>query len=225
MKRKVALNKLGKHKTIRIFFLLFLVVSNTFAWFIYATKIDGSVNVHVKAWNIMFEANENEVYDIVNLNVDSVYPGMDDYSYDIVARNLSEVSASMSYKILEANVLGTQYITVEGRAERGESPSTDDLTSLQLESKLANDYPFEISIDVSSEIINEENGEEQFTLGVVWPYESGDDEEDTYWGIMAYNYKESNPSAASITLKVKISITQSLSQSSGSSVNPGSGSD
>ena len=139
-----------KTKIMRIVFLIFLVMSNTFAWFIYATKIDSSVQVHVRSWNVVFEAGENQITDIVNLNVDSVYPGMSDYSYEIKAYNHSEVSATLSYVILEANIMGDQYITKEGREERGEQEVLTDLTSLQLQSQLANSYPFHITISITN---------------------------------------------------------------------------
>ena len=81
-------------------FLIVLIMANTFAWFIYATKIDGSIEVHVKSWNIAFEAGENQVTENVSINVGDIYPGMDDYEYSISAYNQGEVAANLSYKIL-----------------------------------------------------------------------------------------------------------------------------
>lgn len=200
-----------KTKIMRIVFLIFLVMSNTFAWFIYATKIDSSVQVHVRSWNVVFEAGENQITDIVNLNVDSVYPGMSDYSYEIKAYNHSEVSATLSYVILEANIMGDQYITKEGREERGEQEVLTDLTSLQLQSQLANSYPFHITISITNNVIQLGNGLEKYILGVTWPYESNNDALDTSWGIRADQYKRSNSGSSSITLKIKIVITQNVS--------------
>ena len=211
------LKKRNRIRPSRIVFLIVLVAANTFAWFIYATRIDTNVSVHVKSWNIVFEADDTEVTDVVNLQVDSVYPGMQDYIYDITAYNMSEVAANLSYKILEANILGTQYITVEGRGERGEQVQATDLTSSQLETQLASNYPFSISISISNNTINQTNGYEQYTFSVVWPYENNNDSADTSWGIAAYNYKESNPTSSSITLKIKIVITQNPDASSSSS--------
>ncbi len=79
----------------RIIFLIVLIASNTFAWFIYATRIESNVSVHVKSWNVIFEAGEDEVTDTVSLVVDSIYPGMEDYSYAINAYNRSEVTATL----------------------------------------------------------------------------------------------------------------------------------
>ena len=192
----------------RLIILILLFVGNTFAWFIYATKIDNSISVHVKAWNVVFEAGDNTVTDTVNLNVDNIYPGMEDYEYEIKAYNRSEVNASLSYKILEARIFDNLYITADGRAERKEEVLPGDFTSDLLESRLLNDYPFKISIDISNNFIDPETGEEKYTFKVVWPYESNNDALDTEWGINAATYKKNNPSNSSIALKIKIIITQ-----------------
>ena len=200
-------------KPSRLAFLIILALSNTFAWFIYATKIDSNVSVHVRAWNVVFEAGDNLVTDTINLTVDSIYPGMEDYEYVINAYNHGDVSASLSYQILSARILDQEYISKEGRAANGDAPVLSDLTSAQLEAKLANDYPFSITIDISNAVITQTNGEESYTLSVVWPYESNHDDVDTQWGIDAYEFKESNPTLPSITLRIKIIITQNANQS------------
>lgn len=222
MKKKAILKRLKKIGPFRLIFLTVLIMSNSFAWFIYATKIDSTVSVHVRSWNVVFEAEDNEITSTIDFPVDSIYPGMEDFEYEIKAYNNSEVSARLLYKLLEANILGTQYITVEGRGERGEEAVATDITSSELESILANNYPFSITIDVSNDLIDEEDGLELYTFNVTWPYEQNDDAADTTWGIAAYNYKESNPGLPSITLKVKIIITQNLDQGSGSGSGTGS---
>ena len=195
----------------KLIFLIVLIASNTFAWFIYATKIDSNVSVHVRSWNVVFEAGENEVTDTVNLSVDSIFPGMDDYNYEIKAYNRSEVSASLSYQILSAKILNQEYISKEGRLALGQDEQETDLTSLQLENKLKNDYPFSISVGISNPIIDLGTGIETYTLSVIWPYENNHDDIDTMWGINSYEYKKSNPDDPSITLKIKIIITQNAS--------------
>ena len=210
MKQKVVLGKLKKVKLTRLVILLFFVIANTFAWFIYATKIDNDISVHVRSWNVVFEAGENEITDMVSLNVDSLFPGMEDYLYEINAYNRSEVSATLSYQLLEANIFGDEYVTTAGRLEREEEPEVTDMTSAQLENMLANSYPFSIFLGISNTQIALGNGEETYSLNVSWPYEQNDDEEDTYWGTRAAYFKESNPNTPCITLKVKIIITQNL---------------
>lgn len=206
----------------RLIFIIVLLASNTFAWFIYATKIDNRVQVHVKAWNVVFEAGDTAIENTVNVSVENVYPGMEDYEYQIKAYNRSEVSASMSYQLLEARILNDEYITVEGRTSRGESAVATDLTSQELMNRLTNNYPFSITIATSSGTIDSEDGEETYTLSLVWPYESGNDELDTQWGINAAAYKEAHPTDSSIALKLKVIITQNIDESPSQEPDPGS---
>ena len=204
-------DKKVKIRPSRIIFLIVLIASNTFAWFIYATRIETNVSVHVKSWNVIFEAGEDEVTDTVSLVVDSIYPGMEDFSYAINAYNRSEVSATLSYVILEARILDEEYVTVEQKTLLGETVLNTDLTSAQLQAKLLSDYPFSISISTSSSTMATAVGEATYNFDVTWPYENNQDDVDTEWGIAAYDFKESNPDDASITLKVKIIITQNAS--------------
>ena len=198
-------------KPSRLIFLIVLLAANTFAWFIYATRINTDVSVHVRAWNITFESGDTQIANEVDIDVESVYPGMEDYEYEITAYNRSEVDATLSYQILSARILDQEYTSVEQKNDLGLTILEDDLTSAQLESKLANDFPFSITITTSNNTIELGNGSETFALNVVWPYESNDDETDTLWGVNAYNYKESNPSNPSIALKIRVIITQSAS--------------
>ena len=69
----IALNKKkALLKSSRLLFIIFLLLSNTFAWFIYATKVDNNISVHVKAWNVVFEAGDTQITNTINLNIDSV---------------------------------------------------------------------------------------------------------------------------------------------------------
>ena len=207
---EVVEKKKKKHRfaLIRLLFLIFLVMGNTLAWFIYVTRIDNSVSVHVKAWDVVFQDGEDEVSTNVNIAVDDLYPGMNNFHYQIAAYNKSEVDAFLSYTLLSANILGTEYVTVEGRADRGETAQEDDYTSAELEDMFLHDFPFALQISVSNLTIGDTNGLEYYSFDVVWPYESGNDTEDTRWGIASADFRKTNPGVASISLQVKVSIIQ-----------------
>lgn len=208
MKWRVVIDRLKKIRPTRLVILLFFVISNSFAWFIYATKVDNDVSVHVRSWNVMFQAGEHQITESIPLIIDSVYPGMEDYVYSIDAYNNSEVSATLSYELLEANIMGTQYMTTIGRTALGEEANENDITSQELENILKDSFPFSITISTSNSIIQLGDGKETYSIRVVWPYEQNDDETDTYWGTRAAYFKESNPTLPSISLKIKIIITQ-----------------
>lgn len=205
MKKKFYKNK-GIY--LRLFFLGLFIVSNTFAWFIYVTKVNNNVSVHVKSWDVTFQSGDKEISNTVSVDVDALFPGMEDYAYEINAYNKSEVTASLTYQVLEANILGEEYITTEGRLERGEEPVETDISSSELEDMFKNDFPFKLTINLSNSLIGEEDGSELFSINITWPYESNNDELDTSWGIAAATYKKENPDLPSITLKIKVAVTQ-----------------
>lgn len=198
-------------KRIKIHHLLFLIVlltANAFAWFVYVSRVDNSIDVYVKAWNIDFENDDEEIVDYVNFTVDSIYPGMTTYSRDVVAHNYSDVSASLSYSILEYSIMGESYTTVEGKNDAGLTPDGTEYTSDEIKAMLENDYPFHITFTTSSTVLQPNNGSATYTSKIIWPYESGGDELDTTWGIKAYDYKTLNPGEPCIFIRVKIYITQ-----------------
>ena len=210
-KKNLLLKIIKKIKISHIVILIVLLAANSYAWFIFINNVSSSVDVHVRAWKIDFDDGENPVTETVNVNVDNVYPGMTTFEKEINAHNYSDVIANASFKVLEARVLDNTYISVEGRQDAGQSPVATDMTSAELIEMLSEDYPFKIEFDISASTISAGNGTATYTITVSWPYESGDDDLDTYWGIRAYNYKSAHPGIACINLKVKIYITQASS--------------
>lgn len=199
----------------QIIILIILITSNSFAWFIYATKVNNTMNAHVRAWDVLFQSGDSPIVDYININIESMYPGMDDYHYELKAYNKSEVGAQVTYEILSANIMGTEYYTKEGLVDANISNDTSTITSDELIEKLKKDYPFKFDFAISNSIIDAEIGESLYTVDAKWPFESGDDELDTKWGKLAYDYKKNYPDNPSIELKVKIYITQITEETSG----------
>ena len=205
------LKKKNRFIIIRLTFILLLVVGNTFAWFIYTTKVDNKIDVHVRAWNVLFQAGEQAVEDYVNLDVESIYPGMEDYEYSLQARNQGDVDATLSYELLEARIFDDTYVSIEGRNARKEEVQPGDMTSKELLRTITNNYPFKIAISISDTTMHSHDGYAVYNFTVKWPFESDNDEEDTKWGIIASNFKKSHADTSSITLKIKVIITQNNS--------------
>ena len=109
---------------------------------------------------------------------------------------------------MSARILNNTYTTIEGRAEKKEEVQTGDMTSETLVNKLGNDYPFKIMFDVTSTSLDAIYGESVYTVKVKWDYESGDDDQDTYWGSQAYEFSKNHPDTSPIELKLKLLITQ-----------------
>ena len=190
-KRKKIIKKV-KFKT--LFLLMITLASNSFAWFIYTTKVSSNISAKVREWNVSFDVNGENVEKTIEINIDSLYPGMSTYTQTLTASNSGEARAQISYEVIRANILG------------------DDLTGMnysdiQIINYLRSYYPFSIDFHVSNDIV-QSNSEETITISVSWPYESGQDEEDTKWGNLAYTYHSSHPDIPSIDLSIKITAYQ-----------------
>ena len=190
-KRKKIIKRI-KFKT--LFLLMITLASNSFAWFIYTTKVSSNISAKVREWNVSFDVNGENVEKTIEINIDSLYPGMTTYTQTLTASNSGEARAQISYEVIRANILG------------------DDLTSMnysdiQIINYLRSYYPFSIDFHVSNDIV-QSNSEETITISVSWPYESGQDEEDTKWGNLAYTYHSSHPDTPSIDLSIKITAYQ-----------------
>lgn len=208
MTRWQRIKKVIKPKNIIV--LIILLTSNTFAWFIYATKVQNEMSAHVGAWDILFEAGDSPIVDYINVSIDNMYPGMEDFHYELKAYNKSEVGASLTYTLLSADIMGDVYYTKEGRNEANEEVTETDLTSEELIKVLKDNYPFKFDFSVSSSNLDADIGEAFYYIDANWPFESGNDELDTKWGIKASEYKKQHPGKPSIILKIKIYISQSL---------------
>lgn len=187
--------KIFKKVRLRTIFLLAITLaSNSFAWFIYTTKVSSSITAKVREWNVTFDINGAVVEKIIEMNVDSLYPGMPTYSQTLTASNSGGAKAEITYEIVKADVLGTDLMAL-------------GYDNNHLFNYLANNYPFSITLTVSNPIINL-HSEENITISVSWPYESGDDETDTYWGTEAHTFHTANPDTPSISLIIKITAYQ-----------------
>lgn len=195
-KKKVFFRIFKRIKLKTIFLLAITLASNSFAWFIYSTKVSNSMTAHVKSWNVNFEVGGGSHEEEVFFNVDSVYPGMNTVTQEIIATNKGETAATISFEIVEASVVGENLFL---------DPS---ITSNNVLAKLTNYYPFKVELYVSNATVAPHGGQEKFIASFNWPYESGDDEKDTYWGRRAYEFNKTNPDEASISLKIKISASQ-----------------
>ena len=185
-----------KTKFSTILLLVLLFASNSFAWFVYSTRVQNSISAQVRAWNVAFEIGTDESINYIDINVSDVYPGMTTYSRNIRASNNGDTPAELSYEIMSATLFGTTY-----------EPNSE-MTSAELADMLANNYPFSITVTLSTDVIQVGNHNEYYNISVSWPYESGDDLADTYWGNLSYDYQQSHPGESCIVLQIKIIATQ-----------------
>ena len=51
-----------------LFLLAITLASNSFAWFIYTTKVSSNISAKVREWNVTFEANGQVVEKTIEIN-------------------------------------------------------------------------------------------------------------------------------------------------------------
>lgn len=175
--------------------LILLLVFNAYAWFIYATRASLDLTTHIAAWEINFDAGEHETTTGVVIEIDRIYPGMEDYVKEINVYNRGELLANLDYKVTAINILGDTY-------EVGENYTSEDLENI------LNSYPFKITVETTSDQIAAETGEGKFIIRVSWPFESGDDEADTYWGNRSAEFQKNNPQEKGLRVSFELAATQ-----------------
>ena len=135
--KKSSLTKYVRLKTILI--LISLLAFNSYAWFVFATRVSGGMTAHVTSWNITFQVGDNETITNVNIDVNEIYPGMPTYIKKITVKNVGETIANLYYQYQSIRILDQDYIVGE------------NCTSEELENKILNEYPFKINIDIENQ--------------------------------------------------------------------------
>ena len=189
---------LKKIKLRTIIILILILAFNTYAWFIYATKVSMELNVHVSSWNVEFTTGDGETITNILIEVERIYPGMENFEKTIDVHNKGETRATLNYNIKSLKVLDQTYIVTEGSG----------ITSDEIYEKMETEYPFKIKIEKDDTNLLNGTGSGLFKITVEWPFESGDDELDTLWGNKAYEYYSLNPGQKSILLNIELIATQ-----------------
>lgn len=185
-----------KIKLRTLIILIILLMFNSYAWFVYATKVSGRLTAYVSSWNVSFMVGEEEVSTNILFDVSRIYPGMEKYTKTVTAHNNGEVPAVISYEIKSLKVLDNVYTV------------NDKVTSDDILNMIENDFPFKIKITLDNPQMESEVGESKMEISVEWEYESGDDDRDTTYGEMAYEYYALHPDEESISLELEIKATQ-----------------
>lgn len=194
---KTIIRRIKKRVSTKMILILIVTLSvNSFAWFIYANKVQGGVEARVKAWNVTFQLDEGEITEYITIDVDELYPGKS-FSKTLTIYNNGDTDADLSYQISSITLFGTTVSYTEAQ--------NADVSNLL--SSIQSNYPFTITPTFSSNILAAHTNE-TFNISINWPYESGDDARDTDWGSRAYTYSNAHPGLPSMVMEIKIIATQ-----------------
>lgn len=193
MKKKLQIIKNRVRKS-TVFFLVFALMANAFAWFIYSNKVSGTITTGVKSWKINFKEDGADLTNNIEFKVDWAYPGMETYEKKVSITNAGQLKASLKYEITYAKIFDEEY--------SNENYSSDEIIKI-LDTK----YPFKITFTIDNQSI--ETGQTaNFGFKLSWPYESGNDELDTTYGKKAAAYKESGNSKSEIEIRALVTAAQ-----------------
>ena len=187
---------LKKIKIKNIIILILLIIFNTYAWFIYATRVSSEISVHISSWNVEFSVGEDETVTNILIAVERIYPGMENTEKNVTVKNNGEIKAELDYQIMSLKVLDQNYKVGE------------NITQEELMNKITNEYPFKINVTKDDTLLKEGTGDGSFCVTVEWPFESGNDALDTLWGNQAYDYYIQNTEAKSIEIEITLIAQQ-----------------
>lgn len=186
--------KKNKLKTLLLLFIA--LVANTYAWFIYNRVVSASMEAHIKSWQVTIEG---AIDDSLTFDIDDLYPGMPAYQDEVSLVNDGEMDANLTFSYKSIRIMGDTYtVGVNGVTQQ----------SLQ---DMIDGYPFEITLEASSNTVSSGGGESLLRLYITWDFGDGDEEKDaldTYWGEKSYEFTSENPGLSSLEIVVDVNIAQ-----------------
>ena len=122
---------LKKIKLRNLIILVILLVFNTYAWFIYATRVSLDLSAHISSWNVEFVSGSEEITTNIEIVLDRIYPGMENFERTIEVHNKGETPAILTYEIQSLKIMDEIFEVSEDTG----------LTSDELENKIETEYP------------------------------------------------------------------------------------
>ena len=114
MKRKREERRRRRRLKLQTLFMLSLtLIFNTYAWFLYITTVSTNMTVHVDAWSVNFEVDNQVIEKEFVFAIDHAYPGMEEVEKNVTIKNSGEKKAKLTYKISRARILDKEYIVEE----------------------------------------------------------------------------------------------------------------
>ncbi len=194
-----------KLNVISLFFIAISSISVTLAWFAYSGIAKVSTEIEVKSWLIEFEKNKETVSNDIVISLSEVYPGMETLHETIKIKNRGDSNAQLSASVISARILD-------------EEISVENIEPNLILDKLSHDYPFSVNMSLDDNFILAKGEESAFNVSISWPLDSDNDELDSEWGNLAYQFgdnelkKLSEDSTYSIRPSIKIIISVKAEQ-------------
>lgn len=190
--------------TLATLITILLLITNVYAWFIFNSNANLKIESKIKSWNISFIDGEQEIYDTIEFNIESIYPGMEKEEKKVIIKNNGDVAADIEYKIKSIRVLDENKVV-------GENCTEQELMDY------INSLPFELNIECNQNVLDTLNNTAEVIVSFEWDFEditeSGDitekDQKDTELGIKAYEYsQQENSEDSNFNIQLKLIAKQ-----------------
>ena len=198
-------DKLKKINISSLAFFAISMISITLAWFAYTNTVSSNMNINLKSWNVRITKNNTNVNNTFSININDLYPGAQTFDETYTIHNDGDIAAKISYNIKSFRIFNTEYTTA------------NSISFAQLE----RDYPFVLSFTHGSRYLAP-GDTSTFNVNCQWPLDSGNDELDTQYGQMAYefyqneqqlhNQDSSYQMRSGLELKIEIVISQYIDE-------------
>lgn len=225
--KKIIIAVLKKHKIALLLIIFLVMVSSTFAWFIYNKTVDMSLHAHVKAWNIQL-GEEDESQDKYEISISALYPGMTSIDTTqsgggIPIVNNGELAADVSIRISSLTLFGV----LQEPGVDYELVVTNGGKTFTVEG-----YPFVLTFTLDASRVTS-GGASALNYSLVWDFDNSEpecmqdengnqldynrcDAEDTEMGEMSYAFAEANKDVtnppSSLIIEMEMDVTQSAGQ-------------
>lgn len=226
--KKIILTVLKRHKIGLLLVIFLIMVSSTFAWFIYNKTVDMALHAHVKAWNIQL-GEEDESEDKYEISIDALYPGMTSIDTTVAGGgipivNNGELAADISIRISSLTLFGV----VQEAGKDYELVVSDDGKTFTVEG-----YPFVLTFTLGASKVSGGGGTSALNYSLVWDFDNDEaecmqdedgnqldynrcDAEDTELGEKSYEFSEANKDLtnppSSLIIEMEMDVTQSAGQ-------------
>lgn len=195
----------NKKAMILILIVILLLIVNTYAWFIFNSDVNLAINTQVKSWTIEFKEDGQVLENEVELEIDSIYPGMEEQYKEITIDNKGEVSAELEYKVTAIELFGE-------RKAIGENCTQEEFE------EYINTLPFIVDVKLDNDLIEAEGKEANCKITFNWPFGEEEDntiitekdEIDTKLGIQAYEFNSlpENKGIPNVRIEMKLLAKQ-----------------
>ena len=170
----------------RLILIIFFLMMTTFAWFTYYKVLNVELDIHMVSWDVQFfKDGVEQTSNVIEIEVPTLYPAMDDLVYEIKVKNNGEATVDLSYFIEQLEIIGNEYDILED----GDTTTNDYFITLgdqDIENNIATQklifdlekYPF--TIDVENTVLLGTGEEGYIKLKISW--DGTNDELDSKWG-------------------------------------------